>query len=356
MISIIVPIYNKEKYIVNCVESLLKQRNVELEIILVNDGSTDNSLSICKRIENENENVIVINQKNAGVSVARNEGMNRASGEWISFVDPDDYVAPTLYQELLKKSENCDIVACCCYAVDGEKMIENQFFESDYTFESTDDKTELYCQLLYDHYRQPGATFTAIGVPWGKIYHRTMLLKNKLQFNTKLRRQQDNVFNMHAFSVANRIRYINRPLYYYTLDNVKDYYVSKYNSYATKNAIELQMERHAFFVLGNKLNSIKLKKNYDNETICTIFGALNKNILHRNNPQSYTERKKEFYKLVKDSVIEEDLRYINRSNIEGIFHKFVFDIIQIHGFGALNLIWKTRLLYEYVKFGKGSIK
>ena len=350
MISIIVPIYNKEKYIVTCVESLLNQSDVELEIILVNDGSTDDSLSICKRIESKNKNIIVINQNNAGVSAARNAGIDHANGEWISFVDPDDYVAPTLYRDLLQKSEDCDIVACCCYAVDGKKYIENCFYDSDCIFETEDDKIELYCQLLYDHYRQPGATFTAIGVPWGKIYRRTLLSKNGLRFNVKLRRQQDNVFNMHAFSVANKVRYINKQLYYYTLDNVKDYYVSKYNSYATKNAIEIQRERHNFFRSGNKLKSKKLKKYYDNETVCTIFGALNKSILHRKNPNDYIERRREFDELVKNKQMKEDLQDIDSCNIEGFFHKLVFNTIKINGFGVLNVIWKSRALYECVKF------
>ena len=162
--------------------------------------------------------------------------------------------------------------------------------------------------------------------------------------------------NHLPFSVANKVRYINKQLYYYTLDNVKDYYVSKYNSYATKNAIEIQRERYIFFRSGDKLKSKKLKKYYDNETVCTIFGALNKSILHRDNPQSYTERKKEFNELIKNKQMKEDLLNVDRCNIEGLFHKLVFDIIKINGFCILNMIWKSRALYEYVKFKRGKVK
>lgn len=114
IISIIVPIYNAEKYLHQCIKSLLDQglKAEEYEIILVNDGSTDKSLSICEQYKNANPNIIIISQLNAGVSAARNQGIDHANGEYICFVDADDYLIPNGLSYLLSHYDykQCDIL------------------------------------------------------------------------------------------------------------------------------------------------------------------------------------------------------------------------------------------------------
>lgn len=114
IISIIVPIYNAEKYLHQCIDSLLSQglKSEEYEIILVNDGSTDKSLSICEHYKSLNSNITIINQSNAGVSAARNQGINHAIGEYICFVDADDYLVPNGLSYLLSHYDykQCDIL------------------------------------------------------------------------------------------------------------------------------------------------------------------------------------------------------------------------------------------------------
>ena len=113
-ISIIVPIYNAEEHLDKCVESILEQTEINLEIILVDDGSKDNSFEICKKYEKMDQRVKVIHQENAGVSAARNHGIEIAEGEYIGFVDSDDWIEPVMYQRLLKeaKEKNADVVMC----------------------------------------------------------------------------------------------------------------------------------------------------------------------------------------------------------------------------------------------------
>ena len=107
MISIIVPIYNKEKYLEKCLDSLLNQTYRELEILLVDDGSTDKSLEICRSYAEKDERIRVFSKKNGGVASARNLGVRESLGEYLSFVDPDDYVHPeyaVCMKEALEKS------------------------------------------------------------------------------------------------------------------------------------------------------------------------------------------------------------------------------------------------------------
>lgn len=115
-ISVIVPIYKSEKYLRRCVDSILSQTYTNLEVILVNDGSPDNCSQICETYRREDSRVIVLHQKNAGVSAARNTGLDRASGEYITFVDSDDYIEPYMYSEMVRiiKQYDCDIVMCDC--------------------------------------------------------------------------------------------------------------------------------------------------------------------------------------------------------------------------------------------------
>lgn len=103
LVSIIVPIYNAEKYLHQCIESLIKQEYKNLEIILVNDGSQDSSLAICKSFEKIDSRILVLNQKNQGVSRARAAGIEAAEGEYIGFVDSDDFIDPKIYLVLLTK-------------------------------------------------------------------------------------------------------------------------------------------------------------------------------------------------------------------------------------------------------------
>ena len=109
-VSVVVPIYNAEKYIESCIKSILDQTYKRIELILVNDGSTDNSLQICKEKQKEDNRIVVVTQANAGVTKARSEGLNRATGEWVCFVDADDSLPTDSIQLLYDNSEGVEIV------------------------------------------------------------------------------------------------------------------------------------------------------------------------------------------------------------------------------------------------------
>ena len=107
IISIIVPVYNAEKYLSRCIDSILRQTFADFELILVNDGSSDKSKEICEKYLESDPRIKLINQENSGVSAARNTGLDNASGEYIGFVDSDDFIEKNMYEELyniLKKN------------------------------------------------------------------------------------------------------------------------------------------------------------------------------------------------------------------------------------------------------------
>ena len=132
LISVIVPIYNVEAYLEKCIESILSQDYTPLEIILVNDGATDGSGEICDKYAKQYENITALHKKNGGLSSARNAGMEIMQGEYVSFIDSDDYIAPdmisTLYADLIKN--NADISCVSAYNVYPNKTIANSNLNS----------------------------------------------------------------------------------------------------------------------------------------------------------------------------------------------------------------------------------
>ena len=114
ILSVIVPVYNSEKYLERCVESVMASSLKNLEIILVNDGSSDCSDKLCDRLAQRDKRIVVIHQQNAGVSAARNRGLEKAEGKYFAFVDSDDYIEPDMYEKMIASMEKNDADLVCC--------------------------------------------------------------------------------------------------------------------------------------------------------------------------------------------------------------------------------------------------
>ncbi len=242
MVSVIVPIFNKEKELARCIDSVLNQTFSDLEIILVNDGSSDNSLGICEDYEKRYENIVVIDKENGGVSTARNAGMEKANGEWIMFADPDDVLFPLTVEELYKYSGyGADVIAACLctsaelsnyyYEIDFSSILlsapkmsfydgNRVFFDGDYLMNQSlkrFKKKELFLELFNDNYGAKHPRLNGIGSPCVKLYKTDFIRKNNFHFFTDLKRMQDNIFNMYVFERATAVIYIDEPLYIYDI-------------------------------------------------------------------------------------------------------------------------------------------
>ncbi|TGJ76367.1 putative glycosyltransferase EpsJ [Caproiciproducens galactitolivorans] len=203
-ISIIIPVYNVEKYIGKCLASLISQTFTDFEIIAVNDGSKDDSLSILLHFQERYSNITVINQKNCGMSQARNAGLAVARGEYICFVDSDDYVAPTYLEELYNACvETGSDIACCYYYF---HFVENDFlFEYPFRCHGVFDRTKAMNKLLRDVQIQ--------SLMWNKIYKRRLFTDYDIKFPTMC--FEDMAIAHKIFAHADRVAVIDRPLYYY---------------------------------------------------------------------------------------------------------------------------------------------
>ena len=166
LISIIVPVYNVEKYFDECVKSILNQSYKNIEIILVNDGSTDNSGNLCDNYATIDPRIKVIHKENGGLSDARNFGMKNANGEYFSFIDSDDYIdkyfIENLYNALISQGDDCKISMC--------RFTRNiNDFSNDKSIANKVDSNEVLKDILY----QNDDSLYSVAA-WNKLYHKTV--------------------------------------------------------------------------------------------------------------------------------------------------------------------------------------
>ena len=250
LISIIVPVYNAEKTVARCVKSILTQTYQPIELILVDDGSTDNSLAICDELRRDVDCIKVLHQSNHGVSAARNNGIRHASGSLLCFVDADDMLDKKMLTTLVSKmseSDDIDIISCCCYANSSDHKVLNRFYSSNKTFDRTfENKKELYFQLLDTAYGQPqDEVYTGIGVPWGKLYKRKLFVDHGILFDESLTHYEDNFLNFQLFSKAKKIIYINLPLYYYSTNHITTV-LSQYDRAIVQSYVKVSLLRYEY--------------------------------------------------------------------------------------------------------------
>lgn len=262
-LSVIIPCYNVENYISKCMDSLVNQTLSDIEIIAVNDGSKDKTLKILKSYEKKHKNIIVIDKKNAGVSAARNDALKIAKGEYIGFLDSDDWVDKTMFQKMYEKAttENLDIVACDTNAV---YPTENRVIKSNVSENSNPKELML----------------NAYAVIWNKIYKRELI--KDIKFNENMTFCEDVLFLYMVYSRVNKVGAIHEALHFYlqregsltytyneklyqlidSLDNVVSYYKKVKLMKKYKEEIEYSYVRYLYATFVKRLAKTKDKKQF----------------------------------------------------------------------------------------------
>lgn len=210
LLTVIVPMYNASTYINNCIESILRQTYKNIEIILINDGSTDNTELICKKYQQIDSRIVLINQENKGVSIARNLGLNNANGEYITFIDSDDTIERDTYQIVLNKmnEQNADIGIFKYRRYDS-------YTNNSIEYGISEEKSYTFPEILEDYlslndYKKLGEA------NWNKVFRKNCI-KN-IKFKT-IRIGEDFLFNYEAFKNASKIVNIPLVLYNYYINN-----------------------------------------------------------------------------------------------------------------------------------------
>lgn len=218
MISIIVPVYNEEKYLPQCLDSLVNQTYRGIEIICINDGSTDRSLEILKRYAEKDERIKVICQENQGLSEARNAGMANAHGEWMMFVDSDDWLEQDCCERIMNGAEGNDLVFFSYIREFKNSSAQKYIFDEQERVFSKETMDWLYERLIApkgEELRDP-SKLDSLSTAWGKCYRSDVIKEHGLTYvSTKEIGTEDLLFNVEYFKYARQARYVATPLYHY---------------------------------------------------------------------------------------------------------------------------------------------
>lgn len=206
-VSVIIPVYNSEHYLVDCIDSILHQANVSFEIILVDDGSTDSSANICDTYAQKYDNIKVIHINNSGPATAKNEGLKHAKGNYIALTDSDDKMEPMMLYKMVNAGylHEADIICCNYKQIDENGIVSHT--------NCTNKQYILNHEEGLIHFFSKDKIFSQC---WTKLYKRQMLIKHKIENDPGMRTDEDFIFNIRAFINANKTVIIDEPLYVYT--------------------------------------------------------------------------------------------------------------------------------------------
>lgn len=210
-VSIVVPIYNSEKYLKRCINSILNQTYKNIEILLIDDGSDDNSGKICDRYSKRYRKIKVFHIQNSGVSNARNLGIQNSTGEYIQFVDSDDYIKSDMTEKLIKNALKYDSdMVMCSYKLISKYRTKIERVDKNNTYYNQNEF--LYKLLEAQHYDY-------FNSPFNKLYKAELIKGNKILFDAKISLGEDLIFNLNIIRFGKRFSTVKESLYYYIVSD-----------------------------------------------------------------------------------------------------------------------------------------
>lgn len=262
-LTIIIPLYNAEKFLDRCLNSIVLQLTDEVELFLINDGSLDNSLEICNKFLLYNKNIFIIDKKNEGCSIARNKGINLANGKYLWFIDSDDYIEKDCVSKILKNLEtNIDVLV-----FGYKKVINGKYYEI----------LPMKLKTNIDMYAQT----RIFNSPCNKIYNKELVIQNSINFPIDSHMGEDMVFNFKVFYFSKNIKIMEESFYNYvdtdgvtsnlakrieifnSFDEIFNFFIKNGSFYKMKQILKEKYIEHAIKAPYNVIMYQATKKKID---------------------------------------------------------------------------------------------
>lgn len=305
-LSIIIPCYNVEKFVQKCTESILVQQGFDFEIILVNDGSKDNTLQFLENLAKKDIRIKIFTQENQGLSGARNTGIENAKGDYIMFVDADDWLEPNAF-ELISSHFNQEDLFCFSYNRAFEGKVLPRDLKINGIYEASFIQRRIV-GLLAEELVDPSQADSLV-TAWGKIYKTKIINENQIQFtDTKEIGTEDALFNIQYLEFAENVKIVNIPLYNYLKNN----YESLTKLYKPNL---FQQWKNLYSKISDliQLKNGEFKKALNNRIALSIIGlSLNETF----SDKSFSEKKNKISEILHDDLYQKayqdlDLKYFS---------------------------------------------
>lgn len=306
--SVIVPIYNTEKYLEDCLNSVLSVERDDIEVIAIDDGSKDNSFFILNNIAQKDSRLRVFNQKNSGVSVARNNGIIMARGEWILFLDSDDYFTKSPFEEFDRMIR---LYPDCRMFYHSTKIKKEM--------DITDNREDLILVTLGTKGEtNEYSSISALASVWGKLYNRNIFNDGKCLFDPDLVMGEDMFFNIQIQAVIDKIAFFNTNFYYY-----------RYNEASTSHGYNPNIPRRDL-IFQKKIREFSENYNFKKVRVdgckSSALGGITvccNSCFYKYPLLQYKESKRDFRVFINNKIYREALEKVDYHNYD-LLHRVIF--------------------------------
>lgn len=337
LVSIIVPVYNAELYLNDCIQSIRNQSYKNIEIILINDGSTDTSGVICNESASKDSRIKVIHQSNSGPSISRNIGIEKAQGKYIQFVDSDDTIDSAMTEKLVKSINE-----------------ESQLVLSGFKISQVNEDNTRTLQVVTPGVQgilnnkqflvNFGIFFEQffINSPCNKLYITDIIKNNNIQFIDDLKMGEDLLFNLDYLKVCQNISVIDEPLYNYIIFNNTNSLTGSYKIDLFGNQQMLFQRVREFLI---EKNSYKGKnKDYIEVTYTNSIISCFSNLFHKNNNLTSQDIKGQIQKIIFSREVREDINYFKSGSIQ---KQLLGYLIKNKSINSIYYFMKTKNFLRY---------
>lgn len=323
-VSVVIPVYNVSEYLDECISSVCKQTMKNIEIIIIDDGSTDNSADICKKWEKKDNRIIFICGPNYGVSTARNKGIEVSKGKWIAFVDSDDWTEPNYLELLYENAEknNADVSICGFFYNYPDDELISGHYNSDMLFQGKEEIRQIQIQVMARKMcKMKNNSGDRVGAPWGKLFNAKLIKSNGISYIPALKRSQDIVFSLYVLEIAEKISYVNIPAYHYRITEGSA--CNKYSEQILTNVNAYLNEIQNFIYKYHK-NDIFFQDAFYTKVCTSIHKCMFQYFFHKQYPNSFSIMKKELEDYISQPVFSDAMNYVKYKNLDKKEKIFVF--------------------------------
>jgi glycosyltransferase involved in cell wall biosynthesis len=337
-ISFLIPVYNAERYLLSTLNSILNQDDGTIEIICVNDGSTDSSYEILQRIASSHQCVKVYNQINSGITATRNKALSHASGKWVCFVDNDDIVARGAVTAIHNSIEDhCDIVYFDFERFTGSLPEERHQKIGNKSYMSGKEVTKLQADCI-NRFKdnKPLISHQVLPTPWAKVYRRNFLLEHNLIFRNEVTHEEDIVFNFEVLAYVSLVKKVNFTLYYYRWSVSSESH--RYRPHIFES-VKQTLEAYQEVISKCYVGRADIAELYRYRVLWELQYCIYLDPMHAKNPGSYSQRHKQFKNILSYPPFLDTLNVVSTCRFE-TQQSVLATLIKYRQFWLLNILGK----------------